>query len=161
MDETEKLKELNANMRFYADMRFKQLTLFMAWLTLALGGVTQSGEKIILDGITLQVIVAFASILFVSVLWIMEVRSTLYWVAHRDEGTETWPSPKDLRIKWLDATNAVFLLYLSVFGFWLYGFSIWSQKPWLTILGVGLYTILILFTVLNYIPLWRHRDKNT
>jgi hypothetical protein len=33
--------ELGGNMRFYADMRFKQLTLFLAWLTLAGAGAAQ------------------------------------------------------------------------------------------------------------------------
>ena len=109
----DKSKELVANMRFYGDMRFKQLTLFMAWLTISVGGVAQFGETQIVNGTQLKGVIAVASMLFTAVLWIMEVRSSLYWVAHREEVRDLWPSPGNLRLGWLNATNSVFLLYAA------------------------------------------------
>ncbi len=45
------LDQIAENMRFYTDMRFKQLTLLLAWLTIVAGGVAQYGEKILVGNL--------------------------------------------------------------------------------------------------------------
>lgn len=64
MDENETYSEMARNMRLHGDMRFKQLTLLMAWLTLAAAGVAQFGGRILVDELSVKAIVAVAGMLF-------------------------------------------------------------------------------------------------
>lgn len=157
---TDKETELYQNMRFYGEMRFKQLALFLAWLTIAGTGVSQSGEKNILDGATLQLVISFASMLVTAIIWIMEISSTKYWVAHKISLTDKWPE-SNITWKQLNATNATVLLYLFNYVFWLYASYKWNGNcVFLTIFGI-VFLLLFVKTTLNYLPLWKHKPKST
>lgn len=65
------LTQFAENIRFYSDMRFKQLTLLMAGMTAA-GAAFGSSQYAEHHGT-----IAIAAALFTAVMWIMENRSTL------------------------------------------------------------------------------------
>ena len=65
--------QIAQNMRFYGDMRFKQLTLLLAWFAIAGTGVLQSDGEPIVSDIQLKPLIACASMLVLAILWIMEV----------------------------------------------------------------------------------------
>ena len=142
-----KLTQLCENMRFYGEMRFKQLTLLMAGMTAAGAGVAQYP--------LLKVPLAFAGMLFTSVMWVMEVRSTLYGVAHREAAPQLWPCPSAVRFRWLNATNAVLFLHMAFYAFWLWCGALWHPSCLLLILGIGLAVLLLVFSIANYWPLWK------
>jgi len=107
--------EIAENMRFYGNMRFKQLTLLMAWLPFAGYGYLKYGMCDI-GPLKVNQIIAFWSLFFVAVLWIMEMRSTLSWCAHRDVAPELWPRPENEKvcrcirfIRHFNATNSVMI----------------------------------------------------
>ena len=163
MDKNERSKELVANMRLYSDMRFKQLTIFMTWLTLSVGGVAQFGDKSIANGLNVNVLIACASLIFISILWIMEIKSTIYWAANREEVRCLWPSlniqyPRYLKfLSFFDATNAILVLYTCTLFFWVFCLFNWLDYWWLSFAGIGILIFLIIFTVFNYKPLWAHK----
>lgn len=151
--------QIAQNMRFYGEMRFKQLTLLLAWLSIVGVGVSQQfGEKAIISGIKLKLLLASASMLVVAVLWIMEISATLYWIAHREAFPSLWPQPKRFGINWLNASNAVLLLYIVVFGFWYWCAWQWSCGLLVKILGGLLGVVLLLFSCINYWRIWTHKE---
>ena len=152
--------QIAQNMRFYGDMRFKQLTLQLAWLTIAGAGISQYGEKLIVSGIKLKLLLASASMLVAAVLWIMEIRSTLYWVAHREAFPMLWPQPKQIKMKWLNASNAALVLYTVIFGFWYWCALQWNCGLLGKILGGVLIVVLLLFSCVNYWHLWSHKESH-
>lgn len=82
----------------------------MAWLTLAAGGVAQFGDNIIVDQVSTKIIVAIAGMLFTLIFWIMEVRSTIYWVAHHKSFPDLWSRPANDSMSWINAINAVLVM---------------------------------------------------
>ena len=103
-------KAISENMKFYGEARFKQLTIFITWMTLLLGGLLQFADKPIASTIQLLTVVPVAAMLVTAVFWVLEVRATLYFRANRDRFPELWPSlPRD-RWSFLNASNAIFLL---------------------------------------------------
>lgn len=157
---TEMENELYQNMRFYGEMRFKQLTLFLAWLTIAGTGVSQSGEKLILDGASLQLIIGFASMLVTGIIWIMEISSTKYWISHREIQTKKWPASNRVW-KQLSATNATILFYALTYSFWFYASIIWNGNCIFLIIYGIVFILLIIYTIINYLSIWRHGPNST
>jgi len=158
-DSEEQLSCLSATMRLYADMRFKQLTLLLAWLALTSAAIAHFSDQAFIDSLSLRVVLAVASMVATAVLWVMEVRSTLFWVAIRDKFPELWPRPQNVFLPFLNATNMVFFLYCFSYTFWW-----WCSLKWdaniLLLVGFGVIGCLILvFTVINYWRLlWFHKD---
>jgi hypothetical protein len=70
------LSQLAENMRFYGDMRFRQLTLFMAAMTAVAGGIVGS--------IQYRWWIALGGLCITAVIWVMEVRSTINFIAARN-----------------------------------------------------------------------------
>jgi hypothetical protein len=103
-------------------------------------------------------VLASATLLFTAVLWIMEVRSSLYWAAHRQNLQGVWPRPSNARLGWVTATNAVALLYAIVYLFWWWCAYQWHLACLLLLLGGGVGIFLAVFTILNYRALWSHRE---
>jgi heme/copper-type cytochrome/quinol oxidase subunit 4 len=159
MEEDTKLQQLGENLRFYGDMRFKQLTLLIALLSLIGAGVSQFGDKTLIDSIKTKEVLAIAGMLFTGVLWIMEVRSSIYWAAHREHARDLWPSPNNVRLSWLNASNSVLVLYLSIFAFWSVCAHFWISNILITVASAFAGFILLLFSILNYIYLWHHKDE--
>ena len=108
-EEEIKQTQFSENMRFYGDMRFKQLTLLMAAMTAAGAGVAQYPQ--------LSGPIAAAAAVFRAVMWVMEIRSTLYWVAFKEKVPTLWPSAKVTLWKQLNATNVVLFLHAFFYGF--------------------------------------------
>ncbi len=146
-----KRQQLAENMRFYADMRFKQLTLLVAWLTLAGGGVAQFDKvDLISNALNVRQVLSLAAVVFTGVMWTMEVRATLYWRANRDAAPDLLPRPRDDMWAWLNATYAVLFLHVAIYFFWLWLAYAWSVNTWMvgacSLLGV----VLVIFSVYEY-----------
>jgi hypothetical protein len=145
------LSQLAENYRFYGDMRFKQLTLFMAAMSAAIGGVIQSPDN--------RWSVGLAALFVTAVMWTMEVRSTVNAIANHDALRKEQPSffPNVNRFwPWLNASFAVLSLHIAFYGFWLSRIRVWcpvcSISFWIGVI-VGL--MLVIFSVGNY---WRNRQ---
>jgi len=146
--------QLAENMRFYADMRFKQLTLLVAWLTLAGAGVAQYGEKQLVGSFCVRQVLAVSAVIFVGILWVMEIRASLYWRAHRGKAPELWPRPENHFLSWVNATNALFLFHIVVYLFWLYCAYMWCVGRFLLAILALIGAMIAFFGVYSY---WRFR----
>lgn len=142
--------QLAENLRFYGEMRFKQLTLLMAVMTLVGAAVLQGDHRALTERITLHTAGASFALLFTAVVWVMEVRAVLYWLAHAAMVPELWPSP---RKGWsvLSATNAVLGLYASLYVFWLCCARSWNLEPWLLVAFSALGLVLVGFSLWAYL----------
>jgi hypothetical protein len=152
-----KISELVKNMRFYADMRFKQLTLLMAWLTIAAAGVATYGQNLLVGNLCVKQALALGSLLFTAVMWVMEVRATLYWKAHRDLVHNFWPRPKDDWFSRINATNALLVLYIAIYAFWLWCAWVWNAPRWATYILIIIGILLLFFSVWKYVKSEPHK----
>jgi len=112
--EDTRLEQQGENYRFYGDMRFKQLTLFMAAMTAAISGIGQANID--------QWWLALASLSFTAVMWIMEVRSTVNAIVIHDAIRKELPQlfPEQRKFwPFLNASFAVVLLHAAFYMFWL------------------------------------------
>ena len=117
-------KELNNNLRFYGNMRFAQLTLFSA-ITAAFLTIVFTIEPKILE--PTRTILKVGGMLVTIVFWVMEERSTGYALhfskriieLEKSLGYKGWTGRKMGTVALFSATNAVRLLYLCIFAFWL------------------------------------------
>ena len=147
--------ESHQNMRFYGDMRFKQLTLYLAWITVAVAGISQFGTDIFLSNASVKLVISFASMLITAVIWIMEISSTKYWVAFKENLSEKTPS-SGIKLKLFTATNATMFLYLVSYLFWFYAACTWDGNTIFLIIYAVIGLSIFIHNVLNYWPLWRH-----
>lgn len=152
--------QIGENLRFYGDMRFKQLTLLMAWLTVAVAGIVEHGATQLTPSISVRVAIACVSMLFTGVLWVMETRATLYWAACYAKAPEIWPSPRKPFWPLLKATNVVLFLYASVYVFWLWLGLAWDLPLWCDGVLAALLLALIVFSVVNCRRASRERNAN-
>jgi hypothetical protein len=137
-------------MRFYGDMRFKQLTLFMAGMTAAGAGIGQySSMKAYIAGIAM---------LFTGVMWVMEVSSSLYWVEFRKKVKNTWPRPQLWVRRFVNASNAVLTLYASFYTVWFICFIKWWPGCVLRLLAILLGAVLFIYSCLSYLPLRSYKE---
>jgi hypothetical protein len=134
--------QLGENLRFYGDMRFKQLTLLMAAMTALGAGIAQYAN--------LRGALAAVGMFFVGVMWVMEVRSTLYFNATREVAPQLWPRPPRAALHWLSATNAVLILHAAFYGLWLWCVAQWLSDVVLEVLGAALGVLFLVFTVTSY-----------
>jgi len=152
--------QLGQNMRFYGDMRFKQLTLFLGASSLFIAGVGQYQNIDFPRGLKLKAVISIAGILFTSVMWVMEVRSTVSFFATRELAEDLWPRAKPARFIWLNSTNAVLSLHIASFCFWYWCAANWVYHRFLILSGGALLGILLAaFTVHNYLPAWRYPER--
>ena len=148
MNDETRLSQLAENMRFYGDMRFKQLTLFMAAMTAVGGGVVGSSQY--------RWWIALGGLCITAVMWVMEIRSTINFNAVHKCAPELWPRAQSKLFRLLTASHAVLLLYVGFYAFWLY-----SMRKWCPACCVSFYSELIvgfallLFSVANYWDLWK------
>lgn len=109
--------QISENLRFHVDMRFKQLTLFVAFLSFSGAGfISESSQTEFIPNVTLKQLISSFCVLFTTVLLIMEVRSHLYWRKHHEIDKNLWPSPT-VNFSFINSTNAVLFLYLSTLIF--------------------------------------------
>ncbi len=142
-DETEQ-SQLAENLRFFGDMRFKQLTLFMAAMTAVAGGVVESSQY--------RWWIALGGLCITGVMWVMEIRSTVNFNATHERAKAWWPRPKSKLFPWLTATNAVLLLYVGFYAFWLFCLKRWCSTCCFSFFGGLLAGLgLVVFSVANYL----------
>jgi len=157
------LTQFVENMSFYGDMLFKQLTLLMGGVTVIGAGIAEYPNVNLFDSLCVRAALAMVGMLFTGAMWVMEISSSTYWVAHREEartllGTTPWPRPAK-RIPGLTATNAVLALHFAFFWFWFWCATKWYPRCLPLVLGVLFGILLAVFSVLNYWPLWTHREQ--
>jgi membrane protein YdbS with pleckstrin-like domain len=156
---SDQASEIAQNLRFYSDARFKQLTLLLAAMAAAAAGAVKDSPAQLTPTVTVRQLVAVAAMLVVSVLWVMEVRAAAYWAAHREKGTEVWPSPPTNVFWWLNATDMLLALHVGLFvGWWWFGMKWRLAAPWLA-LAAALFVLMAIFSVVTYRPLWKHGLK--
>jgi hypothetical protein len=146
MNEETKLSQLSENMRFFADMRFKQLTLFMAAMTAVAGGVVESSQY--------RWWIALGGLCITMVIWMMEVRSTMNFITVRDEcgnsAEHLWPRKKPKVFPWLTASRDVLLLYAGFYIFWLSCIKKWCAACYCSFYsGVVVGAALVVFSIAN------------
>src|SRR5262245_28629756 len=139
------------NARFYADMRFKQLTLLIGYQTASAYAAFTSGDSPVTKtapAINAGMAVAGISMIFTAVLWVMEIRSTLYRDAAIKAAGIAWPHPRP-RWRWINATTAVLGLHIVIYAGWLwYGISQGMGAALNLAFGV-LGLVLIAYSVVN------------
>ena len=138
--------QLAENVRFYGEMRFKQLTLFMAAMTAVAGGIAQFPQN--------RWWIALAGIYVTAVMWVMEVRSSLYGFAALKAAGKLWPSPEPKLFPWLTATLVVSFLYIGFYAFWLACVRLWCRTCASFYLGLVIDVALVAYITVNY---WHHR----
>ncbi len=149
VDETVR-KSIADNMRFYSDARFKQLTIFITLMTLLIGGLLQFSDKPVAVHLGLTGAIPIAALLITAVFWIMEIRATLYWHAHRDQSPDLWPNiPRD-GWRHLNATNGIFVLYLSSYCAWVAAFIELSGSCLISSLLILVGIVVFIFGVVEY-----------
>ena len=84
MNDDTRLSQLAENHRFFGDMRFKQLTLFMAAMTTAAAGVMQFPGH--------RWWIALSALFVTAVMWVIEVRAALNGIAAHKAIPELFPT---------------------------------------------------------------------
>lgn len=155
---TELYKQYCEDLRFYGNMRFKQLTLWSVGMGFLLhvlyGGPPTEGGSYQMGNWY------FAALCWTAVIWVMEVRSSVHGVRRmRLKGQFEPPGSSELNPKWtlVNATNAVALLYAAASLAWLVQLTtLWGLKvatPWI---GAAILVFLVAFTAREYHPMWAH-----
>lgn len=112
--------QIAESLRFYGDMRFKQLTLFMAAMTAAGAGVMQFSLG--------RWWIALAALFVTAVMWVVEVRATLNAIAAHDTIPEVFPKRSAMFWLWLNSSWAVLLLHMACYVVWLYCVGSWALR---------------------------------
>jgi len=152
MNDDTRQSQLAENHRFFGDMRFKQLTLFMAAMTAAGAGVVQFAAN--------RWWIALAALFVTAVMWVIEVRAVLNGIAAREAIPELFPRQHKLFWPWINSSWAVLSLHIVCYALWLAGIRAWHPVPvpictdFLFLTGVVIGGMLSLFSIVNY---WRHR----
>ena len=151
LNDKDQRKLIADNLRFYADARFKQLSLFLAWITLLAGGLFQFGDKQLARDLNISSGLPIFAMLVTAVFWVLEIRASLFWRAHRDVAPDLWPRPPSDGWSWLSSTNAVFVLYASIYFVWLLLSIKLSPHPVFYLLPGLLGVTIFAFGVTSYI----------
>ncbi len=148
--------QIAENMRFYASMRFKVLTLFLAGLTLVGAGIGQYGLDELVPGFLVQQALAIAGALLTAVMWVMEVHYTLYWVAQHNKWPEACPQYKNKKFRQLNATNSVLMMHLVTYSFFLWLGYKWDLSIYVLMVLGALGLLVLVSTIANYLKLWSY-----
>jgi hypothetical protein len=160
--ETDALRrtQLAENMRFFNDLRFKQLSLLMAGMTLVGAGVAQYPSAMIARSLSLRSGLAFCGMLFTAVMLVMEVRSTMHFIATREQAPDLWPVPYPSKLRWVftvfTTAGAVLSLHIVFYWFWFWCATEWYPHPFALIPFLLLGAILSVSSVLTYWYLGRY-----
>ena len=149
MDETAR-KQIGDNLRFYSDARFKQLTLFLSWITLLAAGLFQFEDKLLAKELNVRLAIPAFAMFVTAVFWVMEIRATLNWRAHRDSSPDLWPRPPADIWSWLNATHAVFILYAGIYATWFKVATMQGASSTFTSLAASLGIVVLVFGIHTY-----------
>jgi hypothetical protein len=141
MSDSSVVNQIAENFRFYGDMRFKQLTLFMAAMTAASAGVIQSPAY--------RWWIALGALYFTGVMWVVEVRATLNAIAAHNAIPEVFPEQKKF---WpgLASSFAVLSLHIACFALWLSCVRAWGSGRVCFYIGSAVGLGLTWFSIVNY-----------
>lgn len=154
-EKSEHKKQIAENLRFHVDMRFKQLTLFVAFLSISAAGIGAYGDKFLFRGAKVSEVISLAGIVFTTVFLTMEVRSHLYWKMHHAEAPELWPSPKNPFLRYVNSTYAVAFLYLAIQLFWSYAAHKIFHSCFVSLMTLMVFVFSFVYSTVNY---WRVRE---
>ena len=156
-------KQASEDFRYFADMRFKQLSLFGIISALLLNALNSNGPNLSIQYVS---IIGMAS---AALLWIMEIRSTIHGQAARymkRSFEQCLGKPiEEFSPRWtlLNATNAVLALYAAAFASWYILFVVTGHHNWIYGIGaiplLGL-SLLLAFSLREYSALLSHAIKN-
>jgi hypothetical protein len=104
-------------LRHFGEMRFKQLSLLMGFMSVAVAGIVAIGNKTIIPGADLRLLISIVGLLFTSMLWVMEVRSTVAWSEVKSSTAVNWPFYKHFFPLFINATSVVLGFYMAIFLF--------------------------------------------
>lgn len=149
--------------RFYGDMRFKQLSLYGVITALLVNAM--NSKDVATATISAKAICVIA-LLSTSVLWVMEVRSSLYGYRcqkAKDQFETNGSSASGIvtdqpSFHWtlLNATNLVLVLYFCSYLFWLRQWIALEPRVYVGhYLPMAWFMILIAFSVREYWQRWR------
>ena len=150
MDDKDRSKQIGDNLRFYSDARFKQLTLFLSWITLLAAGLLQFEANPAAKHLNLGQALPVFAMFVTAVFWVMEIRATLNWRAHREAEPSLWPRPPTDGWSWLNATHAVFVLYAGIYLVWFQVARLQSVGSLFTWLAALLGIVVLIFGVHSY-----------
>lgn len=147
----EQYKQNCEDFRFYGDMRFKQLTVWSIGMGFVLNVLY--GKDAIGFGTERRGLWYIAAFFWTSVIWVMEVRSSVHGVRRLRFKTEVESEvPKDPSPKWtlLNATNAVALLYAVSCAAW----CVQLERAW----GIQVVSFWVLIVVLVILASFNLRE---
>jgi hypothetical protein len=148
MNEETKLSQLAENMRFFADMRFKQLTLFMAAMTAVAAGIINPNQY--------RWWIALGGLWITAVIWVMEIRSTINFIKNYNQATELWPRAKSKGCRFVTSSHAVLGLYGGFYATWLLCIKKWGPACCVSFyVGLIVGFALFLFSIANDHDLWK------
>jgi hypothetical protein len=142
MSNDTRLSQLAENHRFFGDMRFKQLTLFMAAMSAAGAGVVQFTA--------IRWWIALGALFVTGVMWVVEVRATLAGIAAHNAIPELFPSRK-IFWPWINSSWAVLLLHIGFYVLWLACIRAWGPSARVSFcIGILVGLVLLIFSIVNY-----------
>ena len=150
MIETHEEIQKHEYIRHFGDMRFKQLTLLMGFMSVAVGGMAAVGNKDVIPNMNIRLVISVIGILFTSMLWIMEVRSTVVWSEVRSAIKVTWPFYNYFFPPLINATSAVLGFYMTIYAFWGYCLFGLASKAWVYIAVILIFILLTTISFFNY-----------
>lgn len=124
---TDKQKQMAENMRFYADVRFKQVTLLFAWLAIAGAGIVHSGGQYLVADWSVKQAVAACSLLITAVLWVNEIKAASFWCAHNNRMPDVWPRPPKHILSFISGTWATSGMYAVLYLAWVVLYNNWRS----------------------------------
>src|SRR5262249_40074071 len=130
----------------------KQLTLLVGFQTASAYAAFSAGDKALSDqtpSLSAGLVVSAISMIFTAVMWVMEVRSTLYRDAAIKAARSAWPHPRP-RWLWINATTLVLALHVVLYGAWLAYAVLQSMSRLLTIVFAAGGVVLIVYSIFNY-----------
>ena len=142
MNNDARLSQLAENHRFFGDMRFKQLTLFMAAMSAAGAGVMQFPGS--------RWWIALGALFVTGVMWVVEVRATLAGIAAHNAIPELFPSRK-IFWPWINSSWAVLSLHIGFYALWLACIRAWGPSASVSFcIGILVGLVLLIFSIVNY-----------
>jgi hypothetical protein len=142
MNDDTRLSQLAENFRFFGDMRFKQLTLFMAAMSAAGAGVMQFPLS--------RWWIALGALFVTAVMWVVEVRGTLNGIAAHNAVPELFPSRK-IFWPWINSSWAVLSLHIGFYVLWLVCIRAWGPSACVSFcIGILVGLVLSVFSIVNY-----------
>lgn len=129
-DPKDEYMDVGQNMRQFGNIRFAQMTLFGGLTAGILAGLFRSGSAL---SDTARISLKIGGVAITFVFWVMDQRAMVYWNHFRQRAIELerilgfQQYTKAPARRSLSATNAIRILYLLIFVFWMVAL-IWHSE---------------------------------